>query len=261
MMIMHLFKFRALLISICFYSPFVVSTETNLIDPLDSPSWTVMHELILNNEPVIFDDRVVVNTPDFAEDALNVPVSIEVLGLKDIQDIVVFADLNPIQKILNFKPIEVKPYLAFRIKVEQATPVRVAVKTSDGVWHVGGRWLDAAGGGCTAPSHGMSSGEWHETLMNVSSRYWKNKISEYGRLRLRIMHPMDTGLAPGIPEFYIEKFSVINEKGQKLAELDTYQPLSENPIFTFDLNKASLTKEINLVGRDNNGNQLTATIR
>lgn len=258
---MPLFKMRFLLLFICFYSATVTSVETGPIDPLDSPSWAVMHELMLNNEPVVFDDRVIVNTPDFAEDALNVPVSIEVAGIENIQDIVVFADLNPIQKVLSFKPIEVKPYLAFRIKVEQATPVRAAVKTADGVWHVGGRWLDAAGGGCTAPSHGMSTGAWHETLMDVSSRYWKNKTPDYGRLRLRIMHPMDTGLAPGIPEFYIEQFSVINEEGEKLAELDTYQPLSENPIFTFDLNKSSLTTEINLVGRDNNGNQLTATIR
>lgn len=219
-----------------------------------------MHERLLNNEAVVFDDHVIIHAPEFAEDPLNVPVSIEVNGLDDIQDIVVFADLNPIQEILNFKPINIKPYLAFRIKVEQATPLRAAVKTADGIWHVGGRWLEAAGGGCTAPSHGMTSGEWHTTLMKVSSRYWRDG-KQFDRLRLRIMHPMDTGLAPGIPEFYIQQFSVVNDSGQTLAELDTFQPISENPVFTFDLLKDASTKQLQLVGSDNNGNPLQAIIK
>ena len=241
--------------------PNIAFSDTDIIDPLDSPSWDVMHSLFLNNEPVVFDNRVVVNAPEFAEDALNVPVSVEVDGINDIQTIVVFADLNPIQKVLEFKPIDIKPYIAFRFKVEQATPLRAAVKTSDGVWYVGGRWLEASGGGCTAPSHGMTTGEWHQTLMNVSSRYWKSSEAKFNRLRIRIMHPMDTGLAPGIPEFYIENFSVVNDKGKTLAELGTYQPLSENPVFTFDLNQSSSTDKIHLVGKDNNGNILNAQIR
>ena len=220
-----------------------------------------MHDLMLNNEEVVFDDRVIVTAPAFAEDAMNVPVSVEVEEIKDIENIIVFADLNPIQKILEFKPIDVKPYVSFRIKVEQATPLRAAVKTSAGIWHVGGRWLDAAGGGCTAPSHGMSTGEWHQSLMQVASRYWRDDDSPMNRLRLRIMHPMDTGLAPGIPEFYIEKFSLLNTEGKTLAYLQTYQPLSENPVFTFDLKKSSSSDSLQLLGRDNNGNRLDAIIR
>lgn len=231
-----------------------------VIDPLDSPSWQVMHEVILNNEPVVFDERVVVSTPDFAEDAMNVPVSVRVNEIKDIQEIVVFADLNPIQKVLNFKPVNIKPYLAFRIKVEQATPVRAAVKTADGVWHVGGRWLEAAGGGCTAPSLGRAANDWYATLMNVSSRTWHDE-DNLDRLRFRIMHPMDTGLAEGIPEFFIEQFSVLDQSGKTLATLDTYQPISENPVFTFDLKSNLATNTVQLVGKDNNGNRIDAIIK
>ncbi len=234
------------------------ATNNNL-DPLDSPGWNVMHEFILGGEPVVFDDRVIINIPEFAEDPLNVPVSIRIEGIKDIQDIVIFADMNPIQKVLNFKPVKIEPYIAFRIKVEQSTPIRAAVKTSDGVWHVGGKWLEAAGGGCSAPSHGMVHGDWQQTLMNVSSRYWSK--GDINRLRFRIMHPMDTGLAPGIPEFYVKNFSILNEAGQTLALLNTYQPISENPVFTFELKKNSSVEQLHLVGMDNNGNRLTATIQ
>ncbi len=238
---------------------YMTYAASNSIDPLNSPGWEVMHDIMLDGDNVVFDNNVIVTVPDFAEDPLNVPVSVEVVGINQIEQIVVFADLNPIQKILGFKPIDIKPFISFRIKVEQSTPVRAAVKTSNGVWHVGGRWIEAAGGGCTAPSNSMVAGDWQQDLMKVSSRYWKG--NETNRLRFRIMHPMDTGLAPGIPAFFIEQFSVINKSGRTLAELNTYQPISENPVFTFDLKRGSLDEQISLVGRDNNGNRLNATIR
>lgn len=248
------------LLGLIFYTN-VAADIGSVKDPLNSPSWDVMHEVMLNNEPVVFDERVIVSAPEFAEDALNVPVSIRSQGIENIEKVVVFADLNPIQKIVEFQPLDIKPYLSFRIKVEQATPIRAAFKTSDGVWHVGSHWLEASGGGCTAPSHGMSSGAWHESLMDVSSRYWRSEKKNLSRLRFRIMHPMDTGLAPGIPEFYLEEFSVLNDQGQVLATLNTYQPLSENPVFTLDLNLSSSTDSIILQGRDNNGNLLQSTIQ
>ena len=226
-------------------------------DPLNSPSWKLMHEVMLNSEPVIFDNRVVVNTPNFAEDALNVPVSINANEISNIQEIVVFADLNPIQRVLDFKPINSNASISFRIKVEQSTPVRAAVKTSDGVWYVGGKWLDAAGGGCTVSSNGMAAGTWPLTLMNVSSRVWENDTED--RLRFRVMHPMDTGLAPGVPEFYLQTVNIIDQNGKQVANLQTYQPLSENPVFTIDVKK---DVELPLVvqGIDNNGNKLNASI-
>ncbi|NOG61750.1 MAG: quinoprotein dehydrogenase-associated SoxYZ-like carrier [Proteobacteria bacterium] len=250
-------KFQHTFIFALYVSCFNFCFATSQVDPLDSPSWESMHSKILNNEPVIFDDRVQISMPDFAEDPMNVPVSVQVNNLENIEEIVIFADLNPIQKVLSFQPFHIKPYLSFRIKVEQSTPVRAAVRTSDGSWHVGGSWLEAAGGGCTAPSQGRAAGNWHETLMNVSSRSWiKNEL---GRVRFRIMHPMDTGLADGIPEFYLEYFDVVDAGGSVLAKITTYQPISENPVFTLDINKEIL-KPINLLGVDNNGNRLNAQI-
>jgi len=254
-------RLRQLLCAVFFlFHPLTLPAADALVDPLDSPAWAVMHERILDNEPVVFDDRVVVRTPEFAEDPMNVPVSVTVNALEGIQDIVIFADLNPIQKVMEFKPVHLKPYIAFRFKVEQSTPVRAAVKTSDGVWHVGGRWIDAAGGGCTAPSTGRLVDSWHETLMNVTTRTWQD-AGHLQRLRLRIMHPMDTGLAPGIPEFYIEQLTLRDDSGRTMADIQLFQPVSENPVFTFEISNEIKSKVITLAGTDNNGNRLDAVIR
>ena len=51
-------------------------------------------------------------------------------------------------------------------------PVRAAVRTGNGNWHVGGTWVNTAGGGCTLPSTGSASPEWQKRLGEVSSRVW-----------------------------------------------------------------------------------------
>ena len=228
-------------------------------DPLNSPAWGVMHKVMLNGGEFSFDERVQVKTPISAEDPLNVPVAVRVHDIENIEEIVVFADLNPIQKVLVFRPDQLAPAIAFRIKVEQATPVRAAVRTADGHWYVGGRWVDAAGGGCTAPSVGRQQPDWFETLGKVNYRLW-NKSNAMERLRFRVMHPMDTGLAPGIPAFYIERLALIDSDGVSLAEVDTFEPISENPYLTFDFLPGQDEVELTLRGRDNNGNRIEALL-
>ena len=41
----------------------------------------------------------------------------------------VYADLNPIVKVLQFYPDKAKPYLAFRVKLQQSRPIRAAART------------------------------------------------------------------------------------------------------------------------------------
>jgi sulfur-oxidizing protein SoxY len=229
------------------------------IDPLDSPGWKTVHKVILANEEVVFDDRVEVIVPAVAEDPLQVPVSVRVEGIGHIVEIRVFADLNPIQKILNFHPGKIEPFIAFRFKVQQSTPVRAAARTADGVWHVGGQWLDATGGGCTAPSVGRGLANWRETLGNVKSRLW-SRTDQPDRLRFRIMHPMDTGLAAGIPAFYIEVLELKDSHGDLLAQIQSYQPVSENPFFSVDL-QSSQFQGLILTGRDNNGNLINQALK
>lgn len=225
-------------------------------DPLHSPHWDAMVERYLDGGPVIFDERVKVVMPDRAEDALSVPVEARVEGIEEVEEMRLIADLNPLPYILSFKPTRAEPFIAFRFKVEQSTPVRAAARTSDGVWHVGGAWLSAAGGGCTAPSYGTGSGLWRDELNNVSARMWPRGENQ-SRLKLRIMHPMDTGLAAGIPVFHIETVELLDDQGQAVAEISTYEPVSENPVLSLNVRTASA---LTIRGRDIQGNLISGQV-
>jgi sulfur-oxidizing protein SoxY len=226
-------------------------------DPLQSQQWTDIRDRYLGADKVVFDPRVAVSGPKIAEDSMNVPVSVKISGLVDVRRVLVVADLNPIVKVLEFSSKGAMPSLHFRMKLQQGSPVRAMAQTADGVWHVGGIWIDASGGGCTAPSVGRSSANWTETLGQVQSRVWQGEAQS--RVKLSIMHPMDTGLAPGIPAFYIERLSLQDASGKEWMTIDTFEPVSENPVFSFDF-KGSPPAGLTLVGRDNNGNRISARV-
>lgn len=226
-------------------------------DPLGSVQWSGMERLFLSGQKYTFDSRVKVQAPETAEDPLNVPITVDASALSDVEEVLVFADFNPISEILRFHPYATSSFISFRAKLQQTTPVRAAVRTADGVWHVGGTLVQTIGGGCTAPSFGSASPEWQQRLNQVSARVWTEGPMS-GRVRLRIIHPMDTGLVAGIPPFYLETLTFRNEAGQAVARLEIFQPVSENPVFT--LNRGRTEGVLLAEGRDNNGNTLNARI-
>ena len=245
----------------------------NAEDPYQSFAWPDLHKLYLGGEPYVFDARVKVNGPSFAEDPLNVPISIDAKDLPDVTQIVVFVDRNPIRKVLVYYPQQaLLPKVAFRFKLEQASPVRAAAKTKDGVWHVGGTWVESSGGGCTVAGATRQDGSWSKTLGLVTSRVFDQspaanhlspdpalQTSLGARLRLRVMHPMDTGLVGGIPAFYLNRLQVNSSKGEALLKLDLFEPVSENPVFSFDFANR-IDGPLVLTGADNNGNRVEAHI-
>ncbi|MEY2633730.1 MAG: hypothetical protein RIR00_2384 [Pseudomonadota bacterium] len=226
-------------------------------DPLASARWRDMQQQFLAGQPVLFDPRVVVSAPTVAEDPMQVPVTVDATALPLVEEVVVFADFNPIVEMLRFYPLAARPYLGFRVKLQQSTPVRAAVRTRDGVWHVGGTWVQTTGGGCTAPSAAAASPEWQSRLNEVSGRQWTAGPNA-GRVRLRIVHPMDTGLVAGIPAFHLEDIQFSDSDGRALLRLRTFEPVSENPVFT--LQRADGNGPLQISGRDNNGNRVEARI-
>lgn len=226
-------------------------------DPLASARWAEMARTFLAGAPVLFDPRVKVIAPSTAENPLQVPVTVDATALPKVQEVVVFADFNPIVQVLRFFPEGSDAYLGFRVKLQQSTPVRAAVRTADGVWHVGGTWVNTVGGGCTAPSAAAASPEWQKRLNEVSGRQWSEGPNA-GRVRLRIVHPMDTGLIAGTPAFHIEEINFTDAAGKRLMRVQTYEPVSENPVFT--LNRGVVDGPLEASGRDNNGNLFKARI-
>lgn len=228
-------------------------------DPLDSARWEDMRHQFFAGQTVEFDERVRVLAPLSAENSMEVPITVDATAVADVKEVLVFADFNPILKVLSFEPLDAKARLAFRVKLQQSTPVRAAARTGDGVWHVGGTWVNTTGGGCSAPSVGSASPVWQSRLMEVNGRLWSRPDGT--RLRVRIIHPMDTGLASDIPAFYIEALEIADADGTALLRIHAFEPVSENPLFTIDLaDDRKDVARLKVTGRDNNGNRINAWV-
>lgn len=234
-------------------------------DPLKSHQWPDLRREFLGTDRVVFDERVRVKGPGFADDAMNVPISVDASALPGVERVVVLVDRNPIRKVLEFSPMGALPGLSFRFKLEQASPVRAAARTKAGVWHVGHTVVDAEGGGCTVPGVTRADNTWSRTLGQVQARVFTRDAADApvlpgaSRVRLRVMHPMDTGLVSGIPAFYLKSLTLSDARGRPLLQLLTYEPVSENPVFSFDFPTAP-PGPLRLTGTDNNGNRVNAEV-
>lgn len=228
------------------------------IDPQGSPMWQFHRQRLLGTDPVRFDAQVVVRAPPFAEDARQVPIEVDARGLgRPVRRMLAWAELNPIPHIftLQLQSPRLQPFLSVRIRLEQATLIRAAVQTEDGVWHVGSAHVEAAGGGCTAPSVVRAQPGWEERLGQVlGGRYPRGEVD---RLRLSVAHPMDNGLVGGIPEFYLEHAELHDAGGERLGRLELFPAVSENPTLGFELRGGGRT---GLRLRDNNGNEFAAEL-
>lgn len=231
--------------------------QTPLVDPYDSGMWNYQQMRFLDDPAEIqFDDRVKVLAPDAAEDAFHTPVHIDASAIPDVVKMVVTVDYGPIPHILTYYPDQAQAKVSFRFKIDQTTPVRASVQTRDGAWFVGGTEISAAGGGCTAPAAAYANADWEERMGEVHGRVWPAS----GRVRAIIDHPMDTGLADGIPVFIIETVSLETLDGAALARVEMFEPVDEDPALTFFLSPDQLIEPLRLKARDNNGGVFAATL-
>ena len=222
-------------------------------DPLNSPMWADMVAKLLANGSVVIDDRVKVIVPSVVENQAQVPVTADARAVDGVVKMIVFADLNPVQHILTLTPAKAAPYVSFRLKVEQATPVRAAALTPDGVWHVGSVYLNASGGGCSATAMARNDAEWSTSVGQAQGKMWLEPDG-LSRARFRVRHPMDTGLAKdGTPVFIIEKLDLKGASGEPLATIELHEPVGEDPTLTMLLKMAPGDASLNIEGRDNNG--------
>lgn len=246
---------RPLLLSLLLSPLLAAATQP---DPLQSVMWEIMKRNVLHDQPTVFDERVKVTLPRQVEDGQRVPVSVDASALGSVSEMVLFADYNPLPEVLRFEPLAMMPQFSVAMRVNQATPVRVAARGSDGVWHVGGQLVDAPGGGCALPTPTRASTDWGNLLGHMYGRGWHEASGS--RIRLRIMHPMDTGLVNNTPLFHLQSLQLRDDSGSLLARLQLGAPLAENPLFTFQL--PTLTgSAIQVAAQDNDGNQFRGTLQ
>lgn len=228
-----------------------------LEDPFGSPILADRQiELLGDPARIRFDPRVIVRAPAAAEDSFNVPVLVDATAIPDVEEIMVFVDFGPIPKILSYFPGRALPWLSLRFKIDQASPVRAAVRTASGEWLLGGVLIDAAGGGCTAPATAYGADDWEAHVGEVHGRLWRGS----GRLRVIVDHPMDTGLADGIPVYILETLRFSDPSGAPLARLELHEPVNEDPAFTLRFAPGTLPGAVEVAGRDNNGLRIRAVL-
>lgn len=222
-------------------------------DPLESVMWQSMADRFMPEGEIVFDNKVKLMAPLSAENQFHVPITVDATALENVEEIIAVADLNPIPLVLTIRPQAALSYVGFRLKLQQTSPIHVGVRTSDGVWHVAGVIVDAAGGGCTAPAAAHGNSNWMKTLGETRAYAGRETLSN-ARLTLRMRHPMDTGLAAGIPAFYMNELVIKDDGGQVLAEVDMYEPVSENPTLTLKPLVSSAESVLRVSTRDTEGN-------
>ncbi|MFD1332935.1 quinoprotein dehydrogenase-associated SoxYZ-like carrier [Methylopila musalis] len=220
-------------------------------DPLNSPLWPSMAATYLSDAPIVFDERVRVILPPVTEDQTQAPLAVDARGLLadgPVGDMLLIADLNPFPRTLTLTPLKAAPFLAFRMKIEQGTALRAAVRQG-GVWRVGGAYLDAAGGGCSVKPATKARADL-SAVGEIRARSWPADDGRT-RLRLRIDHPMDNGLIAGAPVYFVETVE-ISAGGAPLARLTLSEAVAPDPTFTLLLD-ADRSAGLTIRARDNNG--------
>ena len=220
-------------------------------DPLASEVWADIVELEFAGAPVVHDDSFYLVTPERVEEAFSVPVT---LGFADtpyeVAEVALFAENNPFPQVARVLPHRPLGGVGFDIRLERSTPVRAAVRDADGVWHVAHRFVEVASpGGCSAASGGLGG-----AVGEIDVRQFVRTEGD-SRIKLRISHPMHTGLATApdgetIPAWYIERMTLAGDGGP-LAELTLWASVAADPTFVFDLPESQ--SSVRVAARDTAG--------
>jgi len=217
-----------------------------------------MVDAYLGSAPVSFDAQVGVFLPPVTEDQTQVPVTIDARGLTGkIEEILVIADLNPFPLTVRFTPIKAQAFLALRMKIEQGTAIHAAVRQGD-EWLVGGKYLDASGGGCSVRPPGPARAN-SSNIGEIRARAWSDSPTAT-RLRLRIGHPMDNGMIANAPAYFIETVEITGRDGSPLARLTLSEAIAPDPVFSLAIEEERPSERFAIRARDNNGGDYRGTV-
>lgn len=227
-------------------------------DPLASDIWADLVAGELAGGPVVYDDFVRLVMPDWVEEAHSVPLVVKMPhGETPVAEIAVFAEHNPIRTAVRIYPHRPIHAIGMNIRLEQSTPVRVAARDEAGVWHVAQTavTVNSPGGCSTVPDDMLAE------LGDIALKQF-DRAGGASRLKVKISHPMHTGLATDdagdvIAAYHIERVVVEDDLGA-LADMTTWAALSHDPVFHFDLPGRQET--VRVTARDTAGLAFEATV-
>lgn len=226
-------------------------------NPVASPTFDDILKEIINNEKYIFDDKnIKIKVPTFADNPIQVPIFVDAKAIKNAKRLIIFADLNPIPKIIDMDLKNLLALISLNIKVAQETPIRALVLDENNLWHIGSNNIKSFGGGCSVSSVSSSNTDFEKLLGKTKGNVFKT--DDVYRLKASIFHPMETGLIFGNSEFYINKI-IIKAEEKVLANILTYSAISENPRFIFETLIKSDDYKIEFTDID--GNEFSSDIK
>lgn len=229
---------------------FLFAQNTYANNPVESPTFDDILKRIIQDDKYIFDDKNInIKVPLFADNPVQVPIFVDAKAIKNAKRLILFADLNPIEKIIDMDLVNLLPIVSLNIKVAQETPIRALILDDKGLWHIGSNNIKSFGGGCSVSSVASTDTNFDKLLGKAKGNVFKTLDSI--RLKASIFHPMETGLVFGNSEFYINKIT-IKADDKVLANIDAYSSISENPRFIFETTLESQNYKIEFFDIDGN---------
>ena len=229
---------------------FLFAQNTYANNPVESPTFDDILKRIIQDDKYIFDDKNInIKVPLFADNPVQVPIFVDAKAIKNAKRLILFADLNPIEKIIDMDLVNLLPIVSLNIKVAQETPIRALILDDKGLWHIGSNNIKSIGGGCSVSSVASTDTNFDKLLGKAKGNVFKTLDSI--RLKASIFHPMETGLVFGNSEFYINKIT-IKADDKVLANIDAYSSISENPRFIFETTLESQNYKIEFFDIDGN---------
>lgn len=233
-------------------SIFFASLNLEAKNPIASPTFNDILKDLIGDEKYIFDDKNIdMKVPIFADNPVQVPIYVNASKIKDAQEMIIFADLNPIPKVIKMKTDNFLPILSTNIKVAQETPLRVLVKDSKNLWHIGSININSNGGGCDISSQASGDSEYAENLGKSKGKIFDKR--EQKRVKFSIFHPMETGLVFGNVAFYVKKIEIRDSNNKLVGKISTSAAISENPRITLETKKDF--ENLNLTFFDTDANE------
>jgi len=207
-------------------------------NPIESPTFNdILKEIIKNDSYVFDDDNIKIKVPAFADNSIQVPIFVDAKNIKNAKRMILFADLNPIPRIIDMDLKSILPLVSLNVKIAQETPIRAIVLDDKNVWHIGSNNIKSFGGGCSVSSVSSSDTDFGKLLGKIKTEIFEVSKDTF-RIKSSIFHPMETGLIFGNPEFYINKI-VLKDNTNILSTMELFSPISENPRFVFETKSKS----------------------
>lgn len=233
-------------------------------DPLDSPLWEYNIERYLGeNVEVVVDERVGLSVPGFAEDSTQVPLAVNLSGFPHkVAKVVTWIDMNPVPLLFNASSHDGGlSLISLNFRVQQASSVRAAVLDEQGVWHIDSGFVEAAGGGCTAPREVISSSDWENEFGTLKTGLFSSDGNT--RIKANLLHPMDSGMVGNVPAFYVGNVEVRKGSSETvLLSMTLAESAAENPMFVFEFagEKSDASEDLSIWMKDNNGYRFEGTV-